>query len=123
MTAPPIASPAQLARMSWHQRTKYQRRIRAWLDTDAEQHAQRRAANPATDNDRATILLRSIIAGLDEATRDHDNGRRFEQARWLAPCGTTSAYRRHLRYGEKCDPCREAANTHRKTYPRRRAVA
>ena len=31
-------------------------------------------------------------------------------ARELKPCGTTAAYRRHKRNGEKpCDPCRRAA--------------
>lgn len=103
MTPPRIANPAEVARMSWHQRERYNHRIRAWLDAHhTAQHTP----------DRATILLRAIIAGLDEATREHDDTR-YDQSPRYAPCGTTSAYKRHLRHGERCEPCMKAASADR----------
>lgn len=29
----------------------------------------------------------------------------------VKPCGTVAAYKRHLKYGEECDPCRRANTT------------
>jgi hypothetical protein len=40
-----------------------------------------------------------------------------------APCPSVSAYKRHQRRGEKCDPCRLAWNAYqRERYAARRAV-
>lgn len=41
----------------------------------------------------------------------------------LAPCGTRSAYHRHLRYGEEtCKACREATNAYSRALKERHAI-
>lgn len=43
------------------------------------------------------------------------------QPHQLAPCGTLSAYSRHIRRKEPvCEPCQEAARAHQRDYVRRR---
>lgn len=95
MTFRPL-TPDQLARLSWYQRQRYQRRLQAWQRTLAD-------IDPATPttlagreerhNDDARAALRAIIHTLNEALSADIR------------CGTVAGYDLHQHHAE--EPCRD----------------
>lgn len=59
-----IANPSELERMSWHQRDRYRKALRAYLEN--ERIKQREF------NQRELRMLRAIIADLARAMTEHD---------------------------------------------------
>lgn len=104
MTRPATISPADWARMSWHQRAKASA---AWTRKLAALEAERPPARlpepvvvghyTALTNPAIRAQLRLDIAMIDNA---------LNTAAGYAPHGTTAARRRHKRLGEDyCDEC------------------
>lgn len=106
--------------MSWHQR---QRAARAATASREQARAEkptlpRVPAEPVPTD--ARNALRMICAILDrELTAAHQENLAAGQRARYAPCGTSSAYRRHLRRDEPVDEaCRQAAADERHRYHR-----
>lgn len=118
-----IASPADLARMSWHQRQTYARRLEAWNAAENER-VNLLQRPPADEQARAARkLLRQVIRGLDGVMDEFDAeklGAKRAKAEALNPCGTPAAYERHRRDGDTtCPACRAAQNQDRARWPNR----
>lgn len=104
-----LATPQEQARMSWHQRQRYERNRKAYARlVEAE-----RPQEPTTQQREA---LRTIIGMLALELNSVGRGQPPRTPKptskpELKPCGTLAAYRRHKRHGE--EPCVDCASAER----------